>query len=215
MTKLYICTSNKGKLQEIKSELSGLPLDIECVTSIDIEETENTLEGNAKLKAKEYAMHTQGLTLAEDSGLIVEALSGLPGVYSARFHQCMINPKNWTIEGFTETHAEQRDKKNIECLLTLMKDFPGDQRRAYFKTVAVLCDANGDVLFEGKGVVKGVICAAPRGANGFGYDPLFIADEATNKTFAELLPNEKNAISHRKRALEKLKSWLEHSYFLK
>lgn len=186
--KILIATNNKHKLKEIreilgqKAELVSLE---EMKINCEIEENGNTFLENAMLKAK-GVMKISGMpTLADDSGLMVDALSGAPGVYSARYAG--------------EAH---NDAKNRIKLLQEMIDVPYEKRTASFTTVAVLAFPDGKTIFA-KGEVLGHITFEEKGNNGFGYDPLFYSDEL-GKTFAEATDEEKNSVSHRSRALKRL-----------
>lgn len=171
--------------------LRGLPYEILSLASHpdapDVEETGETFKENAILKATEYARFTGELTLADDSGLEVDALEGAPGVYSSRF---------------APTDAERNAK-----LLKLMENVPDDRRTARFRCVIAIVEPNGRIETT-EGTVEGVIAHEPKGEHGFGYDPVFYVPEL-GKTMAELTSAEKNAISHRGKALEKAKKLLE------
>lgn len=188
--KLVFASSNKHKIQEIKSmlpdtfEVVSLE-EINCTE--DIPETADTIEGNAILKA-DYVTKNYGLPcFADDSGLEVESLNGEPGVYSARYAG---NQKN--------------DNDNIEKLLSELKFH--NNRKAQFKTVIALNLNGKQHLFTG--ITKGNITTEKKGINGFGYDPVFMAENAT-KTFAELTPDEKNKVSHRAKAVRQLIDFLK------
>ena len=183
--KLVFATNNLHKLKEVQEMLSNsievLSLkDIGCFE--DIEETESTLEGNAKLKA-DYITKKYGFDcFADDTGLEVETLDGEPGVYSARYAGAKCNTKD-----------------NIEKLLRKLEN--KKNRNARFKTVIALIVENKIHTFEG--IVEGEILKNPIGKNGFGYDSIF-SPSGYNKSFAELTLNEKNLISHRSLAIKKL-----------
>ncbi len=184
---ILLGTKNPHKLREITEILAELaPLQLltfrECPFS-DVPEEGATLEENARLKAHTICAQMGLPVLAEDSGLEVEALGGAPGVRSARFAG----------EG-------KDDRANIEKLLSLLKNVT--ERRARFRCVAVLAWPAGDELIS-EGILWGQIARAPRGTEGFGYDPVFIPD-GYDQTLAELGPQLKNRISHRRRALEGL-----------
>lgn len=153
----------------------------------DIAETAATIEGNALLKAKAIAEKFDTNCFADDSGLLVDALNGAPGVYSARY-----------------AGAQKNDRDNIDKLLRELEGV--ENRKAHFKTVMALVLNGQEYLFEG--IVKGTIITELRGSNGFGYDPVFMPD-GSSKTFAEMSLEEKNTISHRKIALKKLLDFLE------
>lgn len=193
--KFLIATNNKGKLKEFNKILKSL--DIECVSlqdmgiNVEIEETENSFLGNARLKAKEIYKISKIPTISDDSGLLVEALFGEPGVYSARY-----------------AGDECDDNKNIEKLLFNMQN--KENRKAKFKSVvyAVLDDAT-EIFAEGE--CNGEILFEKTGSNGFGYDPVFYVKEF-EKSFAELSDDEKNSISHRGKAIKQLKEKLEEAF---
>lgn len=188
--RLIIASNNAHKIDEIKNILQDLHFEIlslkDAGIDIDIEENGSTFEENSYIKAKAIHELTSAAVLADDSGLMVDALNGAPGVYSARF-----------------AGEHGNDKKNNEKLLELLKDTPDEKRGARFVSAIIMLTPDGDKII-GNGYVEGRIGYVERGSNGFGYDPLFIVPDM-NKTFAELTPEEKNSISHRKRALEDLK----------
>jgi len=187
--KIVFATNNEHKLREIRNVLGGsftlLSLK-EINMEEDIPENEPTLEGNAIFKAR-YIHKASGMNVfADDTGLEVDALGGRPGVHSARFA------------------GESKDSSaNIEKILSLMKDTTN--RNARFRTVIALIFNEIEYIFEG--MVNGKIIKEKRGKDGFGYDPVFLPD-GKNMTFAEMDLNEKNTISHRARAFEKLRQFL-------
>ena len=190
---IIFASNNDNKLKEIKSILgnSFTLLSLKDINlNADIPEEEPLLEGNALFKAK-YVHNATGLNVfADDTGLEIEALNGLPGVHSARFA------------------GESKDSSaNIEKVLSLLD---GEvNRRAKFRTIIALIFENREYLFEG--AVKGTIIKTKRGNKGFGYDPVFVP-EGKSMTFAEMELDEKNSISHRARAFEKLRDFLyQHS----
>lgn len=190
MKKLVFASNNAHKLAEIRSILAGRVevvslSDIDCHD--DIPETADTLEGNALIKARHIWEHYGLYCFADDTGLEVEALDGAPGVYSARF------------AGEKATFED-----NISLLLERLEGVPAP-RRAAFRTVIALIDEYGTHLFEGS--VAGEITEERLGEQGFGYDPIFLPAGQT-KTFAQLTESEKNSMSHRGRAIQKLASYL-------
>jgi len=190
--KLVLATRNPGKIREICQLLKGLPVDILTVEDFpalpEVEETGTTLEENALLKATHIHQATRLPVLADDTGLEVEALGGKPGVYSARF------------AGKNATDAENR-----RYLLDALAG--QSNRKAQFRTVVVFMEDEKPYYFEG--VCRGEIITEERGAGGFGYDPIFVP-EGKDRTFAELSAAEKNAISHRGKALNAFRAFLEH-----
>ena len=189
--KVVLATKNPHKVEEILAILGDIPgiewLTFREISFSDVEEVGETLEENAVLKATAVARETGLPALAEDTGLEVEALGGAPGVRSARF-----------------AGAGKDYRANNEKLLRLLEGVRN--RRARFHTVAVLALPDGR-MWKTEGVLKGKIAEAPRGEHGFGYDPLFIPEGET-RTLAEMLPEEKNVISHRRRALEAMRTIL-------
>ena len=181
--KIAIATNNPNKLREIRAILGGFFDEALSLSDlgidIDIEETGTTLTENALIKARTIRDLTGLPALADDSGLMVDALGGAPGVYSARY-----------------AGEEHDDKKNNALLL---KNLEGKPRDAKFCSVIALCYPDGREL-TAEGSVRGVILEEERGTGGFGYDPLFFSPEL-GKTFAEATPEQKNSISHRSRAL--------------
>lgn len=190
--KLILATNNQNKVREIRTMLQELPYEVcsqkEAGYVLDVEETGTTFAENAALKAKALwnAAKAAGeccLTLADDSGLCVDALHGAPGVYSSRY------------AGENATDADRNAK-----LLRELENVPAAERTAKFVCDMVLILPDGtEILCEG--TVSGSIGFAPQGDNGFGYDPLFYVG---NRSFAEFSAEEKNAVSHRKRALEQV-----------
>ncbi len=199
---LVVATGNRGKLEELRALLAGLPLEVRSVAEVLQEppvvvEDGETFAENATKKARTVAHATMMLTLADDSGLEVDALGGRPGVRSARF-----------------AHERATDAENNAALLAAL-DALGDPPaqpgfRARFRCVLALVDpyTNGGEPRMVEGTCDGTITRAPRGSGGFGYDPLFVV-EGTEKTMAELREDEKNRISHRARAFAALRPLLE------
>jgi XTP/dITP diphosphohydrolase len=193
MLKIVLATSNKNKVKEIKNILGDKNfIFLSHKDFPDIkppEETGTTFKENAIIKAKEICRLTGMICLADDSGLEVEALNGQPGVYSSRF-----------------SGKDATDKKNIEKLLSLLKNIPYEKRKARFICAIAIAYPDGKIkTVEGK--CQGIIGFETKGENGFGYDPVFIYPKL-NKTFAEIPEEIKNNISHRRNALEKAKKIL-------
>jgi XTP/dITP diphosphohydrolase len=198
---LLIATRNRGKVAEFRQMLDSAGAggfayhDLRDVAA-DFEpaETARTFRGNACLKASAYARHLGSWALADDSGLVVDALEGAPGVYSARF---------------AEMHGAGRgDAANNAHLLRLMHDVPDERRTAQFVCVLALAEPGGRILYTAEGAIEGRLLRQPRGDNGFGYDPLFLIP-ALGRTTAELPPEQKHAISHRGAALRRLQGLIE------
>ena len=183
--KLVLASKNQKKLVEMNDILSHLGIEVcseaEAGVDIEVEETGTTFEENSLLKAK-AVMEASGLpAIADDSGLCVDCLNGAPGVYSARYGG----------EGLSDEDRYRMLLENMRGQMT---------RAAKFVSVITCCFPNGDVL-TARGECQGTIAYAPMGEGGFGYDPVFFAPEL-KKTFAQLSQEEKNAISHRGKALE-------------
>lgn len=193
---LVIATKNRKKLREIRQLLEGYKIKLYCLEDFSkapgVKENGLTFKENAVKKAVRLARFTQKLTLGEDSGLEVKALNGAPGIYSSRFGGW---PKN--------------DQKNNRKLLKLLKGIAFSKRKAVYRSAVALADKDGLIkVVEGK--CCGVIGYEPRGNSGFGYDPLFVIPKY-KKTFAELGEKIKHTMSHRARALEKIKKTLVFS----
>jgi XTP/dITP diphosphohydrolase len=205
---VVVATANRGKIRELRSLLASLPLHLVSMGDvssrpIEIVEDGDTFEANARKKARAVAASTALPTLADDSGLEVDALDGLPGVRSARY------------AGERATDAEN----NRKLLAALEALGPGAPRTARFRCAMVFFDpTRPDAEVVTDGACEGRISGAPRGAGGFGYDPIFLVADAivpppfAGKTMAELPDDEKNRISHRARAIERmvphLRDWL-------
>ncbi len=190
---IVVATKNAGKAREIADLLSDMPYEVVSLADYadvpDVEESGSTFIENAILKATAYADFTGELTLADDSGLEVDALDGAPGVFSSRF---------------APTDCERNAK-----LLDLMRDVPDGKRTARFRCAIAIAEpfSDGNVkTCEGK--IEGIIAREPKGTNGFGYDPVFFVP-TLGKHMAELTASEKNAISHRGKALANAKILLD------
>jgi len=198
--KILIATANPGKIAELRAMLDAdiLLLSLGDFSSIvEIKEDGITFAENARKKAAGYAKATGLWTIADDSGLVVDALSGAPGVKSARFSGEKLKGENRTLI----------DHRNIAKVLKLLKDVPKEKRTAKF--VCSLCLASPErILIETEGTLEGLITDREIGENGFGYDPIFFVPHL-NKTVAQLTREEKNAISHRGNAIRKLKPTLD------
>ncbi|MFL0268536.1 XTP/dITP diphosphatase [Candidatus Clostridium radicumherbarum] len=197
MKKLIIASNNAHKVKEIKAILEEFPIEVislrEAGIDIDVVEDGSTFMENALKKASEiFEIGKDAMVLSDDSGLMVDALNGAPGVFSARF-----------------AGEHGNDKKNNEKLLKLLEGKPMEERKAHFVSAIVLI-LSEDKIIKVQGEVEGFIKEAQSGNSGFGYDPLFYYPKY-NKTFGELTEEEKNRISHRARALEKLKVELKRS----
>ncbi|TDC58098.1 RdgB/HAM1 family non-canonical purine NTP pyrophosphatase [Actinomadura sp. KC345] len=197
MTRIVLATRNAGKVAELERILGGLDaigLEVagldEFPGAPDVAETELTFEGNALLKARAIAAFTGLPAVADDSGLCVDALNGMPGVLSAR----------WS--GRFGTATGDRDTANLRLVLDQIADVGDGQRGAAFACAAVLVVPGGaEHVVQGR--MRGTLLREPRGSGGFGYDPIFVPDGET-RTNAEMPAEEKNAISHRGKAFRAL-----------
>ena len=192
--RMILSSGNEHKIKEKKEILKDF--DIEIVSKdelgfedFDVDEDRDTLEGNAFKKAEELSKLVNGIVIADDTGLFVDALNGAPGVYSARY---------------AGEHSSYKD--NNELLLKNLKDVSMEKRTAYFKTVIAVILEDG-LKLKAEGICKGKIGFEVHGENGFGYDPLFIV-EGLEKSFGEMTDEEKNSLSHRANALRNLKNLL-------
>jgi XTP/dITP diphosphohydrolase len=186
-SRLLLATQNEGKLEELRQLLSDLPLElfglIDFPDITEVPETGDSFIQNASLKAAGYAKQTALLTLADDSGLEVDALGGAPGIFSARYGR----------EGASNADRTER-------LLSELSMIPAAARSARFVSAVAIANSQGQILNVSVGTCEGQIDFAARGLGGFGYDPVFIP-RGYDKTFAELESAIKNQISHRARAL--------------
>ncbi|MFL5250654.1 MAG: RdgB/HAM1 family non-canonical purine NTP pyrophosphatase [Myxococcales bacterium] len=188
---LVVATANAGKLVELRELLGGLDLALRSLAEVGLpspEETGNTFAENAELKARAAATGAGTWALGDDSGLCVDALGGAPGLHSARY--------------------ASTDEARRARLLRELAAVPAERRGAHFFCAAALCAPDGRI-FRAEGRVYGTIAFAPRGTNGFGYDPLFLPAETPGLTLAELPSTEKNRLSHRGRAVVALRPVLE------
>ena len=193
---VILATSNKAKIREI-IQILGNDIDYKTMSDFpdwpDVEETEDTFKGNALLKSSVLAQRYNMPAIADDSGLVVEALDGEPGVHSSRYSG----------EGAT-------DEKNMAKLLNNLQE--EKNRKAAFKTVVVYKEPDGEEIIAA-GEVEGRIVEAPVGGGGFGYDPVFVPD-GFDKTFAQMSSQEKNELSHRGKAINNLRNILQQKgYF--
>jgi XTP/dITP diphosphohydrolase len=195
MRTLLIATTNRHKLEEFRTIFSDLPYQLLSLSDIqptmDVEETGTTFRENAELKALAYARVSGLLSLADDSGLEIDALDGAPGVYSARF-------------AGVDTSYEERFRLIFEKL----RGLPASRRTARFRCVITVAEPSGRYQSV-EGVIEGVIKEEARGVHGFGYDPIFLVP-SLGKTTAELLPEHKNQISHRAQAARLAHALLEN-----
>ena len=191
MRTVLLATSNPHKLDEVRQILAPTEMTVLGLDSLGIELDEPVEDGgtfaeNARIKALYYAGHTGRMCLADDSGLACDGLGGAPGIHSARYSG-VAGPR------------DVRDLANNEKLVSELASIPDSGRSARFICAMCFADPEGRVLLESTGTFEGVIVEAPRGTNGFGYDPHFLVP-SLGRTAAELSPEEKNELSHRGRA---------------
>ena len=199
---LLIATGNSGKVREYAELLSGISFELVSLKDLgithEVDETGETFEENAWLKASEYAALSGLLTLADDSGLEVDALGGDPGVRSARYGG----------------DACQGDEDRVNLLLKNLEDVPWDKRTARFRCVIAVVESGGTAVTQAKGSVDGMIQYSPQGNDGFGYDPVFFIP-SHYRTLAQISLAEKNQLSHRGNAakivVESLKKLITNS----
>ena len=194
MPKLLLATTNQGKAREYRHILKGLPFELVTLAeegiNVAVDEKNTTFEENARLKATLYSGFSHFITLADDSGLEVDALGGEPGIRSARF-----------------AGDEASDEDRVEHLLSRLKEVPWEKRTARFRcAVAIAVPEGGTEVCHGE--CRGLIALQPKGENGFGYDPVFYFPEL-DKTMAELPLETKNRISHRAGAAQEAYRMLE------
>ena len=192
--RIVLASRNQAKIAELDRILAGQGVRVVGLGGFpdapEVPETELTFEGNALLKARAIAAHTGLAAVADDSGLCVDALNGMPGVLSAR----------WS--GRFGDAAPDKDRANLELLLDQLGDVADEHRGAHFVCAAALVVPGGaEHVVEGR--MRGRVVREPRGANGFGYDPIFLPDGQT-RTTAEMSAEEKDAISHRGKAFRAL-----------
>ena len=191
MSVLVVGTRNSKKREEMLEILGDLPIEVRDLTGFpdapEVVEDGDTFAANARKKASELARHLKQWVLGEDSGLVVPALGGRPGVYSARY-----------------AGKQGDDAANNRKLLAELAPLPDDRRAAYYVCTAALADPAGEVKAVVEGRCHGIIVKDYRGTGGFGYDPLFLIPEY-HKTFGELSARVKHALSHRGRAMAKLR----------
>lgn len=195
MKKIVVATKNKGKANEFKEFFARENIEVLSLLDLDqsipdIEETGETFEENAILKAEGIAKRLNIPVLADDSGLIIDALDGRPGIYSARY-----------------AGEDKNDKANIQKVLEEMKDVPKKERTARFICVLAIAMPQDKTIIR-TGYCEGTIAFSESGENGFGYDPIFIPS-GYQVSMAQLEPEEKNRISHRKHALTELEGWIQ------
>lgn len=193
MKEIIIATKNAGKVKEFEEFFAPYEITVKSLLDFenlpDVEETGTTFEENAALKAEQITAHVQAPVLADDSGLMIDALDGRPGIYSARY-----------------AGEEKNDQANIDKVLDELQDVPEEKRTARFICVLAIAEPGKETIFR-TGYCEGKIASEQKGTNGFGYDPIFIPD-GYDETLGQLAPEVKNQISHRKNALDQLKELL-------
>lgn len=200
MKKIVLATNNENKVREIKHIIEDIDLEILTkkevgLKSVEVEETEDTLEGNSLIKANalKARLSDEYIVVADDTGLFVDALNGEPGVNTSRYGG-----------------EEHNDEKNNAKLLKNLEGLPMEKRSAKFRTVIAIVEDGKEPAFV-EGECKGHIATEKRGDTGFGYDPVFIP-ENSEKTFSQMTETGKNKVSHRRRAIEELNKYLKENY---
>lgn len=198
MTEIVVATKNIGKLKELEKLLADLPLQLKSLNEfpniVEAEETGASFAENAVIKARSYALQTKLWSLADDSGLEVAALGGAPGVFSARY-----------------AGENATDQEKITKLLHRLNRTKDEKRAARFVCAIAISDETGEIKFLTEGICAGKIALSPSGANGFGYDAIFVPD-GFDQTFGELSGEIKQQISHRARAAKKIIRFLRGFY---
>lgn len=195
MDELIIATKNKGKMKDFNGLFKPLGINISSLLDLskpidDIEETGTTFEENAALKAEAICATFDIPVIADDSGIEIDALDGAPGVYSARY-----------------AGEDKDDQANIEKVLEKLKEVPKQKRTARFVCVLAIAQPDKKTIFK-RGECEGTIAFEPIGEDGFGYDPIFYP-LGISRTMAEMAPDEKNQISHRRKALDQIEKWVK------
>ena len=210
MNKLLIATNNQGKIKELHELLDDLGIELVTPSQIgldlDVLEDGATYSENATKKAIAFAQASGLVSLADDSGLEVDALDGKPGLYSARYGSLLLNPKD--LEGVGGGQNKLSDADRRKYLLSQLQGKPRPWRARFRAVIAIAKDSDVQ-LFEG--ICEGEIIPEERGTGGFGYDPIFLLPEF-GKTMAELGMEEKNRLSHRARAVMKAKGILKELF---
>jgi XTP/dITP diphosphohydrolase len=208
--RVVLATRNPHKILELKRILGDAGLDVELVgvdaypDAPEVPETGDTFEANALLKARAVARATGELAVADDSGICVDALNGMPGVLSARWSGNLRDgdDRDGDDRDDDDRDGDDRDAVNLRLVLAQVADVPDERRGASFECAAVAVFPDGEELVA-HGRLKGTLTRAPRGRGGFGYDPIFLPT-GSDRTTAEMAPAEKDAISHRGRAFRAL-----------
>jgi XTP/dITP diphosphohydrolase len=198
MSEIVVATKNFGKVKELRTLLADLPLQLRSLNEFpnifEAKETGASFAENAVIKARAYALQTKLWSLADDSGLEVAALGGAPGVFSARY-----------------AGENATDEEKITKLLYELNETQDGKRLARFVCAMAISDEKGEMKFLTEGVCDGKIALSPSGANGFGYDPIFVPDNF-DRTFGELSGEIKQKISHRARAAKNIIAFLRGFY---
>ncbi|MBI2482926.1 non-canonical purine NTP pyrophosphatase [Candidatus Uhrbacteria bacterium] len=233
--KFYLGTTNQYKVRELASVLGPLQIPLVVTDPIDPEETGTTFAENAAIKARAYGLHVgntvrelyqcsglssmeanaatraaQLMTISEDSGIVIPALGGLPGPWSARFSDYDLDASRRRVRTYrpSERPREAMDAANNARVLELMSHIDPAHRAAKFVILLVVADTDGNMVARFHGEVSGWITTETRGTNGFGYDPIFASERSFGKTWAEIDSVRKNLLSHRKQALQEFTVWL-------
>jgi len=232
--KFYKGTTSPYKVREVAGILRPLEIELCTTDPIDPEETGDTLEANAQIKVEAYGQYVgqklikqfvsehgcsqeeartflklnQTWVMCEDSGLFIPALNGLPGPWSARFDDCLIQDNRIVGHTTSGRTRDEIDTANNRRVLELMKGIEQPHRTASFGVCLMVADIDGTILFKTTSFAAGWILEGTRGRDGFGYDPIFASGSSFGKSWAEIDGMRKNLISHRRKALQHFTSWL-------
>jgi len=208
MHHISLGTTNPGKVREFAGILSPLGISLGVVEA-DIPETGSTFEENARIKTLGYAKLCPGqVVFAEDSGIVIPALNNLPGPWSARFHDLVVDRDNKPMHVISSgLERDAIDTLNNERVIRMMAEVEEPYRAAFFY-VRLMVARDEEILYEGSGETHGWIAPEMRGTSGFGYDPVFIGQDTFGKTYAELDSVRKNLRSHRRKVIREFAFWV-------
>jgi XTP/dITP diphosphohydrolase len=209
---LHVGSHNPGKVREYAHSLDARGWSFEGVgDASEPEEVGDSFSGISELKSRHYAAELGGLVVSEDAGLVVPSLGGLPGIYSARFCDCEIDTGAGIVTNYQASgrSREQKDEANNTRLLTLLQDMSDEERTAYFAVHISVARPCGAIVYSKEFRCEGRIVTEARGEEGFAYDCIFEATEASGMTFAELTCEQKFPFSHRGKGIRDLNQWLQ------
>jgi len=207
---IFLATKNPNKLREIGSLLAATGYTVLPAEQVGPHPTEVEFLANLRKQARLHALNHCGLTVFEKSGLEIPAIGNLPGPWSARFADAVVDPSGWRITGYAPTVRTRQEMSvaNMARVLGLLKDVVQPYRAASLIAALLVTDESGRIVFETQARTYGWIADEPRGTNGFGYDPIFIGQDTAGYTYGELDAVRKNLRSHRSRAIQEFCAWL-------